>query len=105
MRENDDFDYKDLRARGDLAIELIVQVLTTLDLFISATVNKESGKIDEVIFADRTSYMKHGEKKGVATEFKTLNSIVFDKEKDIPEFIKKKHKDNIIFLDKKRVDK
>lgn len=105
MRENDDFDYEDLRARGDLAIELIVQVLSTLDLFISATVDKETGKIKEAVFADRTRYMENGDKRAVATEFKTLNSIVFDKEEEIPEYVKNKHKDNIIFLNKKRVEK
>lgn len=100
MSEKKGFDYEDLKGRGDLAIELISQVLTSLDLLIA--VDNREGKVAEVIFSDRTEYLKCGDKVAVATEFRVLNAITYDKKDDIPEHISKKHKDNIIDLEAAR---
>lgn len=97
MSEKKGFNYEYLKARSDLAIELISQALTSLDLLIA--VDNREGKVAEVIFSDRTEFLKNGDKVAVATDFRVLNEIIYDKKDDIPEHISKKYKDNIIDLE------
>ena len=83
-----DFDYKDLVDRGDLAVDLIRTVLQELDLLIAFSEDKETG-VREVIFADKTAYLKEdSEKHSVSTEIKVLNATIFDSIDKVPKHLR-----------------
>lgn len=95
---NDNFDYKDLQQRGDLAVEMFRTVLNDLDLILSI---REKDGVRELIFSDRTAYMQKNEKRAVSTEVKMINAMLFDNVEDIPKHILDKQKE-IYYVDKQK---
>lgn len=72
---------KELVKRGDLAVETIRKVLADLGLLIAF-------KDMEVIFADKETYIKTGEKVSVATRIGELNRTGFSSSESIPEHLR-----------------
>lgn len=93
--EKENFDFDDLQKRGDIAFNLFKEILDELGLFVSV---QDDGSKKEIIFSDKEAYITKGEKRGVATDLKLLNMIIYKDIDEVPEYVLKKHKDDIVLL-------